>query len=306
MVIRQNDMANEDNDNLDFYFRGGYIDSDAQYCEKHFTEKYVGDYSYEPLLNLLTKELYQVNPFRVLSLPINASMKQIGRKKKSLGLRVKLETTPAQIRAGLLPLEPAPDRDLINKSIEQLRNPHSRLIYGLFWFWPLNRSKNEGVNLLYEKKLKNALKYWHKKESLDSSGCISKHNMAIVYHLTAIDIEHDIIKDVATEKEIETCNSLWKSTYTRWVDLINSDFFEDCLSEHLKNIDGIRLTSDVVRKICQTLPRALLSINAELAVNACVRNDFIEFKRHFDIMNSSGFNDKVVQQALRDAMFERH
>ncbi len=299
-------MADENNKILDFYFRVGGIGRDAQYHEEHYTEKYVGDYSYEPLLNLVTKELYQVNPFRVLSLPINASMKQISRKKKSLGLRIELEATPNQIRVGLLPLEPAPDRDLINKSIEQLRNPHSRSIYGLFWLWPMNLSKNEGVNLLYEKKLRNALEYWRKKEYFDNSGCISKHNLAIVFHLTAIDIEHDIIEGVATEKEIETCNSLWKSTYARWVDLINSDIFEDCFSKQLRSIDGIRLPSDVLRKICQTLPRALLSINAELAVNACFRNDFVEFKRHFDIMNSSGFTGKVVQQAQRDAMFGRH
>ncbi len=113
------------------------------------------------------------------------------------------------------------------------------------------------------------------------------------------------IEGVATEKEIEACNSLWKSTYARWVDLIYSDYFEDCLSEHLKYIDGIRLTLDVVRKICQTLPRALLGINAELAVNARIRNDSVEFKRHIDIMNSSGFNGKIVQQAQRDAMFGR-
>ena len=282
-------------------YRDDYIDSNSQYYEEYVKKEYIGDSNYEPLLNLLTRELYQINPFRVLGLPINASMKEIDRKKKSLGLSIELGISPDQIRAGLLPLEPAPDRELINKSIEQLRNPHSRLIYGLFWFWPLKHSKNEGMNLLCEKKLKDALQYWHEKESLSNSGSIAKHNMAILYHLTALDIEHEVIEGVATEKEIEICNSHWKSTYTRWLDLINSDFFGDCLSEHLQDIDDVRLTSHVVRNIRHTLPRALLSINAELAVNASSRDDSGEVKRHIDIMNSSGFNDQIIQQVLRDA-----
>lgn len=281
--------------------RDDYIDSNSQYYEEYVKEEYIGDSNYEPLLNLLTRELYQINPFRVLGLPINASMKEIDRKKKSLGLSIELGISPDQIGAGLLPLEPAPDRDLINKSIEQLRNPHSRLIYGLFWFWPLNHSEDEGMNLLCEKKLKDALKYWSEKESLSNSGSIAKHNMAILYHLTSLDIEHKVIKGAATAKEIESCNSHWKSTYTRWLDIINSDFFGDCLSEHLQDIDDVRLTSDVVRNIRQTLPRALLSINAELAVNASCRDDYGEVKRHIDIMNSSGFNDQIIQQVLRDA-----
>lgn len=278
-----------------------YINDDPQYYEKHTKEEYFGDPNYKPLLNLLNKELYQVNPFRVLGLPITASLKEIDRKKKSLELNIEFGMNMEQHQDGLLPLESLPDEVLINKSTEHLRIPSSRFIYGLFWFWPFECSEDEGIEFLRKHKLNDALKYWHTKEGIDRSGIIAKHNMAILYHLTALGIENRAIQGKITEKEIESCKSHWRSTYTRWLNLIESEFFESCLNEYLQDIDDVRLTSDIVRNICCTLPKALLSINAELAVNASNRNDSVEVKRHIEIMETSGFDNRVIQQVLRDA-----
>lgn len=278
-----------------------YIDDkDSQYDGSLPDRKYVGDSNYSPLLSIVAKDLYRKNPFRILGLPINASLKEINRKQKSIEMSIDLGTVLSQSIAGILPLEPSPDKDCIKIAVEQIRDPHVRLIYGLFWFWQSNHSKDECLELLHKRKFNEALKYWHDNEGNSNSGSIAKHNMAVLYHLTALDLEDKIVNGTAIEKEIESCKSHWKSAYTRWFDLVETDFFGDCIIQCLEDIDDVRLTLDVVNNIRHTLPKALLNINAELAVDASYRCDSKEVKRHIDIMNASGFDDRIIQEVLRD------
>lgn len=276
-------------------------DKDSQYDSSLPDHKYVGDSNYRPLLNIVAKDLYRKNPFRILGLPINASLKEINRKQKSIEMSIDLETDLSQSISGILPLEPSPDKHQIKSAVEQIRDPHVRLIYGLFWFWQMNHSKDDGIVLLHKRKLNEALKCWHQSEGDSNTGSIAVHNIALLYHLTALDIEERIIKGAATEKEIETCKSHWKSAYTRWHGLIESDSFGNSLIQCLKDIDDVRLTFDVVDNIRCTLPKALLNINAELAVNASSRGDSKEVERHLYLMNSSGFDNKIIHEVLRNS-----
>jgi len=66
-------------------------------------------------------------------------------------------------------------------------------------------------------------------------------------------------------------------------------------------MDDPRLTPGGAQELRRSLPLALLSINAELAVQAAERGDTAEAKRHLGVMVAGGFDQAVVNEALRQA-----
>ena len=255
----------------------------------------------ETLLKVATPELYQNNAFRVLGLPVNATLREIERHRKKLEMMAKLDIeSSGRKEEGYLPLDPPPDRDSIRQAMEHLREPEKRLIDEFFWFWPLktDSSKDKALELLSKQKIDEALNIWKKNEK--EGCCVSTHNLAVFHHLAALDMEKDSTGETLSGEELDRCQLLWKSAFEEWRKLLEDVKFWGLLTDRIRVLNDPRLTSETARDIYSSLPKALLLINAKLAVRAA-EEDKDTVKRHIQLMKQSGFEERTIKDVLHEA-----
>ena len=250
----------------------------------------------DTLLRIATPNLYRENAFRVLVLPVNATLREIERHRKKLEMMAKLDIeSSGQKEEGYLPLDPSPDRNSIRQAMEHLREPEKRLIDEFFWFWPLktDSSEDKALELLSKQKIDEALNIWKKNEK--EGCCVSTHNLAVFYHLAALDMEKD-----SPGEELDRCQLLWKSAFEEWRKLLEDVKFWSLLTDRIRVLNDPRLTSETARDIYSSLPKALLLINAKLAVRAA-EEDKDTVERHIQLMKQSGFEEHTIKDVLHEA-----
>lgn len=253
------------------------------------------------LLKVATPELYRQNAFRVLGLPVNATLREIERHRKKLEMMAKLDIESSGRNHGYLPLDPPPDRDSIRQAIEHLRDPEKRLIDQFFWFWPLKAgsSEDKAFELLSEQNIDEALNVWKENEQ---EGCyVSTHNIAIFYHLTALDIENASAGETLSVDELDRCQAYWKNALRQWQKLLEAVEFWKLLTDHIRDLNDPRLTSETARSIYGSLPKVLLLIHAKLVVRATEAGDNKTVERHMQLMKEYGFEERLLQDVLHDA-----
>ena len=256
------------------------------------------------LFEVATAELYRRNAFRVLSLPVSATMRDIKRKQTKLKMREKLGVNSTGKTDGYLPLKPPPGEDDISKAMQRLQDPETRLLDELFWFWPhdLSSTDDDGLKLLAENKVNEAISLWSRYESQGTNNNVSTHNLAVLCHALALDLEHKAKDRPLHEKEMEAYRRCWKGAYKRWVKLLYDEAFWSRFSARIRILNDPRLTTGSAHRIQNSLPKALLLINARLALKAAEKGGKQDIQRHIMLMQSSGFEQIMVTEAIRDAL----
>jgi len=100
----------------------------------------------------------------------------------------------------------------------------------------------------------------------------------------------------------EEAASFWKLAYRTWTLVHESEPFWEQVETRIAEIGDPRLKRTAARRIRQTLPLALLSINARLAVQAAERGDAAASNGHRTVMTQSGFQPETLERALRMAV----
>lgn len=249
----------------------------------------------ETLLKVATPELYRYNAFRVLGLPINATLREIERHRKRLEMVKKLGIDSPDQNRSCFPLAPPPDQDSIRHAIERLRDPVQRLIEEFFWFWPLKTglAQDKVLELLSKQNIDEVVKIW--KENEKEGCCVSTHNLAVFHHLAVLDKEKD-----SPGEELDRCQLLWKIAFEEWQKLLENVQFWSLLTDRIRVLNDPRLTSETARDIYSSLPKALLLINAKLAVRAA-EEDKGTVERHILLMKQSGFEERTIKDVLHEA-----
>lgn len=254
------------------------------------------------LLDAARLDLYRVNAFRVAGLPVGATARDMLRQAEKLKVMEKLGGgTPC---GGPLSLDPAPDSDAMREAMQRLHDPERRLVDEFFWFWPhqLGQSKSdEALAALGRGDVKAAAEIWAKQENYHSDSNVSMHNLAVLSHATALDLEHVTLTKPLLDEQKKQRDLCWQQAFQRWKILLQHEGFWSRLTARIRDLDDPRLTTGTARRMQVSLPLALLSINAQLAVRAAERGDTTEAKRHLQIMSTWGEED-VVEEALRRAV----
>jgi hypothetical protein len=255
------------------------------------------------LLELATPDIYWQNAFRVLGLPVEASPHEINRQRSRLQMMRKVGIRSAGPLTGMMPLNPPPDEDQIARATQRLNDPESRLLDELFWFWPHNgnSSADEALRLLASNCPDNAQSLWMQEEQGSSQGKVSTHNLAVFYHIIALDLERASANALNAEHQ-DTRNRAWEAAFKRWQILMDDEGFWSRLTARIRELDDPRLTTGTARRIRYSLPKALLLINARLALRAAERNDESEVKRHLALMQYAGSSPSIRQEALQDVV----
>jgi hypothetical protein len=255
----------------------------------------VSDWHFSPLLERATVDLYRSNVFRVTGLAVGASLRDIVRQAERLQAMQKLGASLDV--EGPFPLAPAPSADLIREAAQRVRDPQELLLDELFWFWPEQRggaSRDHALRALAEADCQVATELWLRRVRA-SEDPISYHNLAVFNHLCALEIER---LPEGERQSVATGDPYWTSALQQWSAVFRHSAFWELLEDRADEIDDPRLTAEIVPAIRETLPVALLSINARFAVGASQRGDPREATRQLDFMKKSGFDRRTVSAVI--------
>ncbi len=249
-------------------------------------------------------ELYQRNAFRVLGIPITAGMREIRRIGKRHKRRERLGRDADDDPTGFLPLELDPDENDVQTALQRIQDPLRRLLDEFFWFWPLKPGDEHDsiLETLDAGKVQSAHKLWQEEESKTPGDGAATHNLAVLYHLWALDLERKAETEKLTAKEQSTRLGCWRNTLPRWKSLLAINAFWQRIESRIDEIDDPQLARNLAEQIRLSLSEFLLLINARLAAKAAEAGQTGVAKRHVQIIRDSTFDDAAMGDSLREAL----
>jgi hypothetical protein len=235
----------------------------------------------ELLLDAACPGMYRSNAFRTAGLPVDATARDINRQMEKIRILEKYGTSTQRL-TGALPLDPPPPVETVQDAIQHLRDPERRLIDEFFWFWPhqLGDSRHDAaLGALGRNDIKAAMSLWLEYERGQSESNVSMHNLAVLQHTLALDLEHEARTNPLNDTQLKGRDQLWKETFKRWAVLLEDEGLWKRLTLRIQELQDPRLTTGTAARIRETLPLALILINAQLALEAAQRGDAAEVER---------------------------
>lgn len=275
---------------------------------------------FKALLELATPELYERNAFRLLEVHVEATERDLAKRKQTMEMasRNKLPVPAGPCR--ILPRTPAPDDHEIRECSHAIQDAERRLAQEFFWFWPLtvgHAGNDAGLRQLHQGDNDSAANAWRGRERSPEEGPASKHNLAVLYHFSALEIEKEFLngkspppspggantatpdqemaKTADAERYWVEANKYWKMVAIE----------QSCWSRvvaRIRAMDDKSLTTGAARRMERRLPVALTLINARLAIRAHQNGKTHHGQRHVARIRGSGFDAEAVDEALRIAV----
>lgn len=228
-----------------------------------------------PLLRLAQAGLYRENTFRITGLPVEASEREIKRHADKMRLMEELGQGDAS-SAFAFPLTPPPSTGQIRDALRRLTDPEHRLLDEFFWFWPREAGQgttDPAVQAILSGDSQKAHELWREWESDPTANHIARHNLAVLYHLSALDwTTHQFQGTLAPEDEREV-ETYWAESLPRWEQVAGDDRIWDFVRSRVRTLDDPRLTTGFVRRMRSSLFIAINKINAETAVTFSERGN---------------------------------
>jgi len=253
---------------------------------------------YAALMKMVGLNLYRGNAFRITGLGITSSLREVTREAEKLEMMINLGTVrPA---GGLFPLKDPPSATEVRSAVQALKDPELRLLHEFFWFWPSTEveSDDPALQALRSGKHNVAMDIWTQARG-PASG-IAVHNLAVLYHLEAVGtyLRRTGTNPLTKPEDVY----LWTSAFRYWKALLDRSDFWSALTDRIRLTDDPRLTIEVAQQIWNTLPNALLKINAEVAVAAAEKGEFEEAGVHRRLMFTSALGENVAKKELSRAL----
>lgn len=222
----------------------------------------------QPLIEAAHLNIYRENAFRITGLAVDASAKEVARHADKLRMMEELGHGRAANQSAFAPYPP-PSVDQIREAMQRLRDPEKRLIDEFFWFWPesFGTSANDlAIQALMRGDASVASDTWAQRESDPENGFIATHNIAVLFHLIALDWTlYHIASEVNKEQE-EKIKGYWQESLKRWEQLFTGDRVWYAMESRICLLDDPRLPRGFAHRVRHSFPEALHKINAEAAL----------------------------------------
>jgi len=222
----------------------------------------------KPLIDAATKDIFRKNAFRITGLSVDLTTREVAKHADKLKMLAELGQDPHTQNAAF-PMKPPPSLDEIREAIQKLKDPERRLIDEFFWFWPeeFGQSKSDpAIQALAKSDSKTAIEIWSAKEKSPTDGVVASHNLALVFHIAALDWENYSVKNEVEEERRQKITDYWKGAFTRWELLATDERFWEKVAARIRQLNEPNLPTGFARRMRATLPEALDKINAELAL----------------------------------------
>jgi hypothetical protein len=244
-------------------------------------------------------KLYFDNPFRILGIPVDANQQDIKRQITSFDINIKVGK---KLPKAIFSFNTELDAEQIQRSDQSLQNPEKRLFDEIFWFWPLqpgHGKDDEALLAMNKNDINSAIDIWLEEEKND---VISAHNLAIYYHLQALQFEYRLTlkKEKISGSDQRKCSDFWNQACSRWTLIMNSPIFWDRLLHRVEVLDYPMLTAGTVNDIKKKLPKTLCSINLKLAIDAIISSQDKELEKHCNIIKEASFDAEIIGQTLQE------
>lgn len=261
----------------------------------------------KPLIEAATKELFRNNAFRITGLPVDSTAREIGKHADKLKMMEELGHG-ASAHTAAFALKPPPTIDQIRDAIQKLKDPEMRLVDEFFWFWPEEFGKSASdpaIQALVAGDGETAMKIWASKETNPTDGVVAMHNVAVLWHLTALEWENYTSRGELDKDRQEKIENYWRNAFKRWERLAVDDFLWEKVNARIRQIDDARLTTGFVRRMRASLPYALDKINAGLALHYAEAKQMDLARVHIQFIRNKNQNsdnlEKVTELVLAPA-----
>lgn len=253
------------------------------------------------LLAVSTPDLFLKNAFRVTWLKTTASSREISRHAEKLKMQAELGTSDNSV-SSIFALDPPPSVDQVREAMNKLKEPKLRLIDEFFWYWPENLEDPDSDQALAAVERgddETARTLWEEWESDPSRRMVASHNLAVMYHMLAIDwtlLDLASPFDAGQNGQMRKC---WQRAFDRWENLATDDEMWDRLKDRIRQIDDPALPSGTARRLRDTLPESVDLVNAEFAVRYATAERFDMARWHIDFMKEThqGLDDTIKTSA---------
>lgn len=290
-----------DDEDIDW---GKNIEIDSSTNEK----KELAGSTNKTLLKLTEINFYTKNAFRVLGQPVDASEKQINREGKKIIKQLKHNMPIDSNQVIKLPKLPDEtnkfDERLIDDALTRLKDPESRLIDELFWFWPLNNNdslNDEALIALSNGDFTKAYEIW--KPLAQNGNFVAIHNQAVFSLYRALHMENYAQKKELQEKQLEKKHKLWQEVYDNWQACVSNDSIWAHVKERIVEIDDPRLNTDIAIELRNTVMLFLVYLSIDLALKAALKNNTYIAEQHIELINKLTIDnvliDKVKQEKVK-------
>ena len=258
--------------------------------------------SYEPLLQLATPELYERNAFRLLELPVQASERELARRREVMERAAanRLPTPPGPSR--VLPREPAPDEHEVREAGHALLDAERRLAHEFFWFWPLQAEQardDAALARLAAGDAEAAAALWQQ-----DGGAVAQHNLALLRHLQVLALERALAEDGAATSAslLARASRLWADVDAHWQAAAGDEALWDRLLARIRAIDDASLKTGAARRLRQALPGALALVRARTALRALERGRTEDAQRLARGLHGGEAEAPAIEEGLRRAI----
>jgi hypothetical protein len=118
-------------------------------------------------------------------------------------------------------------------------------------------------------------------------GYVARHNLAVAYHLRAIDLENKLLATTATAEQQQNVEAGWREAFARWEKIATEEQLWGRVSERIRQLEDPRLTTGFGRRMRSSLPEALDKVNAEFALAYAESGKMTEAARHIRYMRQT-------------------
>lgn len=274
----------------------------------HAKRKHVEAYAREEaecqaLLDACVPEIYIRNAFRIMGLMVDAGKQDIGRRLDDLEYAEEKGESATEHRHAFA-LEPPPTFEQVRLAARRLEEPRVRIVEEFFWFWPnqwSNSRSDPALVALSNGDKDTAFKVWRDalSDGHPATAVASKHNLAVMYQMVALDSECYALNDDLTPEQCQTIEKYWRTAFQWWEELTEDEVFWSFVTERIRLLnESDRLQTGFARQMRKTLPVALDKINAILAVRFAERGKFPLAAKHVRYMQETHAGQDDVPKTL--------
>jgi hypothetical protein len=240
-----------------------------------------------PLMAACNLSLYEKNIFRVTELPVDATAKDVSRQAQKQQMLAEMGGGSSSVKAPFA-LRYPPNEDQIREALARMKTPEDRIVDEFFWFWPEefgNSKSDPAIQAMLTGDSQKAADIWRAGEKEGSYTAI--HNIAIMYHMAAVDWTIHQLKHVNSDESYEEVKGYWDRSFRRWEKVAGMEEIWDCMKHRVRSMDDEALTTGFIRRMRSELPMALDRVNAEAALAFAEMGDMEWAEYHVRLMNET-------------------
>jgi len=257
------------------------------------------------LMDACTPVLYRNNAFRITGLTVDATSRDIKRRIDDLKHAGEMGDGENE-HTHAYAIAPPPSIEQIREAAQLLQDPERRLVDEFFWFWPLkwgDSKTDPAISAMINGDTTTPFKQWMSilqgasigkgthaariRETDTTAIIVAKHNLAVMYHLVALDSEHHALSGEIAPEELKTIEKYWRTSFQWWEELTSDEHYWSMVSDRIRKIDDPRLTTGYARRMKACLPEALDKINAMLAISFAEKGKMGLVEKHVQYMKDT-------------------